>query len=93
MSQSANAAIRAKGSIFQSMYRRLVPRMGHNKTIWAVAHHLCRLAWIILHKGTEYVEYGKERDTKATQRRAATLIRTLRALGHQVIPPTPEPAM
>jgi hypothetical protein len=32
LSQSANAAIRAKGSIFQSLYRRLVPRMGHNKT-------------------------------------------------------------
>ena len=93
LSQSANAAIRAKGSIFQSMYRRLVPRMGHNKTIWAIAHRLCRLVWIILHKCAEYVEYGKERDTKAAQRRAATLIRTLRALGYQVIPPTPEMAM
>ena len=93
LSQSANAAIRARGSIFQSMYRRLVPRMGHNKTIWAIAHRLCRLAWIILHKGAEYVEYGKERDTKAAQRRAATLIRTLRALGYQVIPPTPVPAV
>ena len=90
LSQSANAAIRAKGSIFQSMYRRLVPRMGHNKTIWAIAHRLCRLAWIILHQHAEYVEYGKERDAKAAQRRTATLIRTLRALGYQVIPPTPK---
>ena len=70
------------------MYRRLVPRMGHNKTIWAIADHLCRLAWIILDKRAEYVEYGKERDTKqhnaapAAQRRTATLIRTLRALGY-----------
>ena len=65
MSQSANAAIRTKGSIFQSLYRRLVPRMGHNKTIWAIAHRLCRLARIILHQHAEYVEYGKERDAKA----------------------------
>jgi transposase len=90
LSQSTNAAIRAKGSIFQSMYRRPVPRMGHDKTIWAIAHCLCRLVWIILHNRAEYVEYGKERDTKAAQRRTATLIRTLRALGYQVIPPTPD---
>ena len=64
--------------------------MGHNKTIWAVAHRLCRLAWIILHKRAQYVEYVKARDPKAAQRRAATLIRRLRALGYQVIPPTPK---
>ena len=72
LSQSANAAIRTQGSIFQSMYRRLMPRMGHNKTIWASPTVLCRLAWIILHQHAEYVEYGKERDAKAAQRRTAT---------------------
>ena len=27
-----------KGSIFEIVYRRLVPRLGHNKTIGAIAH-------------------------------------------------------
>jgi hypothetical protein len=67
--------------------------MGHNKTIWAIAHRLCRLVWPIPPKHAEYVEYGKERDPKAAQRRTATLIRTLRALGYQVIPPTPDMVM
>ena len=26
-------------------------RLGHNKTIGAIAHRLCQLIWIILHKG------------------------------------------
>jgi hypothetical protein len=27
-----------------------VPRLGHNKTIGVIAHRLCHLIWIILHK-------------------------------------------
>jgi len=87
LNQVANASLKAKGSIFQAMYRRLVPRLGHQKTVWAIAHRLCRLAWIVLHRGVEYVEYGQQRDPKAIQRRTAKLIRALRGLGYQVIPP------
>jgi len=41
LNQAANAAVKAKGSVFQDLYRRLVPRLGHPKAIWAVAHKLC----------------------------------------------------
>jgi len=88
LNQVANAAYKTKGSVFQAMYRRLVPRLGHKKTVWAIAHRLCRLAWIILHNGVECIEYGQARDPKAIERRTAKLIRTLRGLGYQVIPPT-----
>ena len=88
LNQVANAARNTKGSVFQAMYRRLAPRLGHNRTIWAIAHRLCRLAWIILRKGVEYIEYGKERDPKAMERRTAKLIRMLIGLGYQVTPPT-----
>lgn len=88
LNQAAYAACRTKGSLFQSLYRRLLPRLGHKKTIWAIAHRLCRLTWTILHKGVDYIEYGKQRDRKAMQKRAATLARQLRSLGYQVIPPT-----
>ena len=32
LNQSANAAVKAKGSIFEIVYRRSVPRLGHNQT-------------------------------------------------------------
>jgi hypothetical protein len=32
-------------------YRRLKPRLGHGKALWAVANRLCRLMWKILHQG------------------------------------------
>ena len=46
--EAANAAVKHKGSIFEIVYRRLVLRLGHNKTIGAIANRLCQLIWIIL---------------------------------------------
>jgi hypothetical protein len=51
LNQAANAAVKHKGSIFEIVYRRRVPRLGHNQTIGAIAHRLCRLIWLILHQG------------------------------------------
>jgi transposase len=90
--QAANAAVKAKGSFFQLLYRRWVPKLGHQKAVWAVAHRLCRLLWKILHEGAEYIEYGQSRDPKALQRRLARLTRQLRAFGYQVTPPAPTSA-
>lgn len=87
LSQVAHAAVKTKGSIFQSLYRRLLPRLGHNKAIWAVAHRLCRLTWKILHQQIEYIEYGQQRDQKALRHRLAKLARQLRSFGYEVIPP------
>jgi transposase len=87
LNQAANAAVKTQGSVFQLLYRRWVPRLGHNKTIWAVAHRLCRLVWIILHRGEDYVEYGEKRNQQAQKRRSGRLVRELRALGYQIIPP------
>jgi len=58
LNQAANAAAKHKGSIFEIVYRRLVLRLGHYKTIGAIAHRLCQLVWIILHKGVRYEERG-----------------------------------
>ena len=33
LNQAANAAARAKGSIFEIVYRRTVPRLGHKQSI------------------------------------------------------------
>ena len=39
--------MKAKGTIFAVVYRRLVPRLGHAQAIGAIAHRLCRLIWSI----------------------------------------------
>jgi len=58
LNQAANAAVKHKGSIFEILYRRYVPRMGHNQAIGVVGHRLCRLTWKILHQGVRYEERG-----------------------------------
>jgi transposase len=87
LNQAANSARKTKGSIFEALYQRWVPRLGHNKTIWAIAHRLCRVVWIILHRGKEYIEFGNARDPKNAAKRTAKMIHRLRSLGYQVTPP------
>ena len=84
LNQAANAAVKTKGSIFEGVYRRLVPRLGHAQAIGAVAHRLCRLIWKILHQGVAYEERGPAVTKQRAQRRAAKMIRELRTLGYRV---------
>jgi len=58
LNQCASAAVKMKGSIFQLLYRRLLPRLGRKQAIWAIAHKLCHLIWMVLHKGIRYEERG-----------------------------------
>jgi transposase len=93
LNQGAQAAVRKKGCHFQSVFRRLLPRLGYKGAIWAVAHRLGRVVWKILHDGVSYIEFGAETDPKAKQRRAKRLAQSLRKLGYQVTltPINPEP--
>jgi transposase len=86
LNQAANAAIKRKGSIFDIVYRRLVPRLGHNQTIGVVANRVCHLIWIILHNRVPYEERGPAVSKQSQQRRTATMIRKLRMLGYRVEP-------
>jgi transposase len=94
LTEAANAAVKTKGSHWQVVFRRLVPRLGYAQAVWAVAHRLCRVVWKILHDKVHYVEQGINRDPKARANRARTLARALRRLGYTVelTPPTPSPA-
>ena len=86
LNQTANAAAKSKGTIFEIVYRRLVSRLGHNQTIGAIAHRLCRLIWVILHEGVRYEERGPSVSAKSRQRRTHKMIRELRKLGYRVEP-------
>jgi transposase len=84
LTASANAAVKAKGSIFELVYRRLVPRLGHFQAIGAIAHRLCRLIWKILRHGVVYEERGPAVTKERLRARTAKMIRELRSLGYQV---------
>ena len=84
LNQAANAAVKRKGSIFDIVYRRLVPRLGHNKTIGAIAHRICQLIWMILHKDVRYEERGPAVSEQSKRVRTGRMIRTLRKLGCRV---------
>jgi transposase len=90
LNQTANAAARSKGSIFEIVYRRSVSRLGHNQAIGAIAHRQCRLIWLILHQGVRYQERGPDATKQSKQRRTARMIRQLRSLGYRIEPPNPQ---
>jgi transposase len=105
LSQTGNAAAKMKDTVFQARYQRIRGRDAkkHNKAVWAVAHHQCRVIWKILHDGVRYEERGGgKRDLRALRRRANRQKRELRALGYEVtykgpnakdpITPAPPPA-
>lgn len=93
LTQAAQAAVKKKGCHFQSVFRRLLPKLGYNGAIWAIAHRLGRLLWKVLHDGVHYIEQGAETNPKATKRRAQKLAQALRRLGYTVTltQTTPEP--
>ena len=84
LNQAANAAVKAKGTIFAVVYRRIVPRLGHAQAIGAISHRLCRLIWKILHERVRYEERGPAVSDEAKKVRARKMIRELRSLGYHV---------
>jgi hypothetical protein len=92
LNQAANAAARTKGSIFEIVYRRSVPRLGHNQAIGAIAHRQCRLIWLILHQGVRYEERGPAVTKPSKQLGTWKMIRQLGSLGYRIEPPNPQPS-
>ena len=90
LNQTANAATRMKGSIFDIVYRRSVTRLGHNQAIGVIAHRQCRLIWLILHQRVRYEERGPAVTKQSKQMRTWKMIRQLRRLGYRIEPPNPE---
>jgi transposase len=84
LTEAAQAAVKKKGSHFQNLFRRFLPKLKYNGAIWVVAHRLARLVWKILHEGVSYIEQGEETNPRAKKRRAQKLAKALRKLGYSV---------
>jgi transposase len=84
LNQAAHAAVAKKGSHFQVVFRRLLPRLGYKSAIWAIAHRLCRVVWKILHEGVQFIEQSPQVGPREKKKRAQMLARALRKLGYEV---------
>jgi transposase len=82
LAQCANAAVHAKGSVFELFYRRKVAHLGHYKALWAVAHKLCKVIWKVLHDGVSYQERGPRLNSQYEAKQMQRLKRSLRLLGY-----------
>lgn len=93
LAQTGNAAAKSKGTVFEARYQRIRGRdpKQHNRAIWAVGHHQCRVIWKVLHDEVRYEERGGKRNPQAVRRRVARQTRELRALGYDVIRQAPSP--
>jgi transposase len=93
LNEAAHAAINTKGSIFRLKYEKFRRHLQPVAATWAVAHFLCELIWKILHQGVRYEERGPGLDAKNRRKRLARMIRELKALGFQVLPPPANPQL
>jgi transposase len=85
--QMAHAAVRTKSSHLETVFKRLVGRLGYQKALWAVAHRLIVIVWNILHQGARYIEYGEALNPKAAQRAIQRHLKALRRLGYPIPAP------
>lgn len=83
INQAAWGAVRTKGSYYEDVFTRLKPRLGTHKAIWAVAHKVVKVVWIVLHRKTRYIERGpRAMSEKAMKRRVSALEKKMRKLGY-----------
>lgn len=84
--QIAWAAIHTKDTFFTGLFARLKPRLEAKGAVWATAHRIACVVWLIMHNGVEYEEKG------ATPLNPRTLIRKSRRLIKELIRAGLDPA-
>jgi len=90
--QAAQAAARTNGSHLQSVFKRLVVRLGYVKAVWAIAHRICKIVWNVLRKGARFTEFSEARNPRAVQHAINHHLKALRRLGYS-IPLVSQPAI
>jgi hypothetical protein len=84
LNQLAHAAERKRDCYLQILFKRLSPRLGYAKAVWAIAHRPCRLIWKVLRERVRYVEHGPTVSALTLKRRKQRLVTQLAKLGYSV---------
>jgi transposase len=84
LTQAAHAAVKVKGSIFELTFNRHMRQMPYKPAIWAIAHRLCRLLWLLLTKRVDYEERGPAVSAQSKRVRTSRMIRELKKLGYRI---------
>lgn len=67
--QTAWAAVHTKETFFAGLFTRLLPRIEAKGAVWAVAHRIAKVVWLLLHNDVEYQEKGSAPANPRTLRR------------------------
>ena len=86
----ANAARRTK-TVFQAKYHSLVVRLGHKKTIIALAHKLIRTIYFVLARRQPYQDPNVDYEAAMVAKNAPRWIRALKKYGYWPKPPAARP--
>jgi transposase len=80
--QIAWAAVHTKDTFFQGLFTRLKPKIEAKGAIWAVAHRIAKVIWLLLHEGVQYQERGPAKPNPETlKRKLRNLVRQFTKLG------------
>jgi len=92
LNQTANAAVKGQGSIFEIIYRRCVPRLGHNQAIGVNrASTVSTFDLVDLASGNPLEETGPA-VTKQSRQSAQRQSSETAKLGYRIEPPNPQPS-
>jgi hypothetical protein len=81
LTEAAQGAVKKKGSHFQNVFRRFLPKLTYDGAIGVVAHRLAQLVWKILHDGISCIEQGQDTHPRSKKRRAQKLAQAVVKLG------------
>lgn len=84
LNQGANAAVKAKGSVFENLYRRLWPQLGHAQAIWAGGSQALSSGLEGPPRWNPLPGTGISSPCRGASPAARRLLRDLRRLGYQV---------
>lgn len=76
--QIAWGAVHTKDTFFHGIFTKLKPKIEPKGAVWAVAHRIAKLIWLLLHDGLDYQERGP------AQPNPETLTRKFRHLARQL---------
>jgi transposase len=88
----AAQSLHHSNSALGAFFRRMASRHGMPKAITATAHKLARLVYMMITKGSDYVQQGQtEYEKRHQERRIKSLHKQAAMLGFSIVPATAQP--